>query len=51
MPKERDEVLAFIAAGATHIVLAGPTLPVTGGRSSAAWLAEEVIEPVVDLAR
>ncbi len=46
--RARDQILAFIAAGATHLVLA--VLPPPSGAPAAPaaqWLAEEIVEPVL----
>ena len=46
--RARDQILAFIAAGATHVVLA--VLPPPSGAPAAPaapWLAEEIVEPVL----
>jgi alkanesulfonate monooxygenase SsuD/methylene tetrahydromethanopterin reductase-like flavin-dependent oxidoreductase (luciferase family) len=44
----RDQVLAFIAAGATHLVLAVLPPPSAAPAAPAAqWLAEEIVEPVL----
>jgi len=46
--RARDQVLAFIAAGATHLVLAVLPPPSAGPAAPAAqWLAEEIVEPVL----
>ena len=45
--RARERVLAFASAGATKVVLAGPSGQARW-RSSASWLAEEVVQPVLD---
>jgi alkanesulfonate monooxygenase SsuD/methylene tetrahydromethanopterin reductase-like flavin-dependent oxidoreductase (luciferase family) len=45
---ERDRILSFVAAGATHLVLG--MLPASGDTASAPtaeWLATEIVEPVL----
>jgi len=44
----RASVLALVEAGATHLVLAGPLVRPPTGRSGVRWLAQEVVEPVLD---
>jgi alkanesulfonate monooxygenase SsuD/methylene tetrahydromethanopterin reductase-like flavin-dependent oxidoreductase (luciferase family) len=46
--RARDQILAFIAAGATHLVLAVLPPPSAAPAAPAApWLAEEIVEPVL----
>ncbi len=45
--RARDRVLAFVAAGATHVVFANPLAPSLAGKSPASWLAEKIAQPVL----
>jgi alkanesulfonate monooxygenase SsuD/methylene tetrahydromethanopterin reductase-like flavin-dependent oxidoreductase (luciferase family) len=44
----RATVLALVEAGATHLVLGGAVVRQPTGRSGVRWLAEEVVDPVLD---
>ena len=45
----RERILSFVAAGATHLVLAAQPPPASGppAAPAAEWLAAEIVEPVI----
>ena len=47
--RARERILSFIAAGATHLVLAALPPPPSGtpAAPAAEWLAAEIVEPVI----
>jgi len=44
----RAAVLSFVDAGASHLVLAGPLAALPAGQTSVGWLAQEVVEPMLE---